>query len=193
MKAKVVKVCFCIFFFKLANKFKYAHTKSNYILHVLIDLISLVVPSVKVVRNAKSRHECAVQFVKYVCEQRSSMSIDQQASYFLRNQNSILSIAIRDGIEEFVTIVLQYFPDLTNYNAMEGRNLLQAAIQFRQEKIVNIFKEMSPIYTKNMCSKVPTPYKSTLHLAGKLAPPSKLFSVSGAALQMQRELQWFEV
>nr|GEX24094.1 protein accelerated cell death 6-like isoform X2 [Tanacetum cinerariifolium] len=31
-----------------------------------------------------------------------------------------------------------------------------------------------------------------LHLAGKLAPIHKLNLVSGAALQMQRELQWFE-
>ncbi|CAA2990513.1 Ankyrin repeat-containing protein At3g12360 [Olea europaea subsp. europaea] len=31
-----------------------------------------------------------------------------------------------------------------------------------------------------------------LHLAAKLAPSSRLNSVSGAALQMQRELQWFK-
>ena len=32
-----------------------------------------------------------------------------------------------------------------------------------------------------------------LHLAGQLAPIHKLNLVSGAALQMQRELQWFQV
>ncbi|KAK4354126.1 hypothetical protein RND71_026320 [Anisodus tanguticus] len=32
-----------------------------------------------------------------------------------------------------------------------------------------------------------------LHLAGKLAPQNKLNLVSGPALQMQRELQWFKV
>ncbi|KAH7851740.1 hypothetical protein Vadar_015925 [Vaccinium darrowii] len=31
-----------------------------------------------------------------------------------------------------------------------------------------------------------------LHLAGRLPPPNKLTQVSGAALQMQRELQWFK-
>ncbi|KAE9446716.1 hypothetical protein C3L33_21389, partial [Rhododendron williamsianum] len=34
---------------------------------------------------------------------------------------------------------------------------------------------------------------SMLHLAGQLAPPNKLNLVPGAALQMQRELQWLKV
>jgi hypothetical protein len=32
-----------------------------------------------------------------------------------------------------------------------------------------------------------------LHLAAKLSPPSQLARISGAALQMQRELQWYKV
>lgn len=32
-----------------------------------------------------------------------------------------------------------------------------------------------------------------LHLVGKLAHPSELNIISGAALQMQRELLWFKV
>ena len=32
-----------------------------------------------------------------------------------------------------------------------------------------------------------------LHLAARLAPSSKLNLISGAALQIQRELQWFKV
>ena len=32
-----------------------------------------------------------------------------------------------------------------------------------------------------------------LHIAAKLAPPHRLHTITGAALQMQRELQWFKV
>ena len=32
-----------------------------------------------------------------------------------------------------------------------------------------------------------------LHMAGFLAPSSQLSRIPGAALQMQRELQWFKV
>ncbi|KAI9162624.1 hypothetical protein LWI28_029038 [Acer negundo] len=79
---------------------------------------------------------------------------------------------------------------LSDYPGRQG-NVLQVAIECRQETIVNIIKKISPITVPSLCA-----YKlennSTLHLAGKLAPASKLFSVSGAALQMQRELQWFK-
>lgn len=36
-------------------------------------------------------------------------------------------------------------------------------------------------------------HNNILHFAGKLSPASQLDCVSGAALQMQRELQWFKV
>ena len=34
---------------------------------------------------------------------------------------------------------------------------------------------------------------NALHLAGRLAPSHRLNKITGAALQMQRELQWFKV
>ncbi|KAI3716438.1 hypothetical protein L1987_67315 [Smallanthus sonchifolius] len=34
--------------------------------------------------------------------------------------------------------------------------------------------------------------ENALHIAAKLAPPHRLNAVTGAALQMQRELQWFQ-
>ncbi|TXG68605.1 hypothetical protein EZV62_003540 [Acer yangbiense] len=75
----------------------------------------------------------------------------------------ILAIAVEVGNEEIVRILLRHFPDLMYLTIIPQRNLLQAAIELRQEKII-----------------------------GRLAPPCKLFSISGAALQMQRELQWFK-
>ncbi|KAM0040220.1 hypothetical protein Hdeb2414_s0012g00391261 [Helianthus debilis subsp. tardiflorus] len=38
-----------------------------------------------------------------------------------------------------------------------------------------------------------TRIKNLLYLAAKLVPEDKLNKVTGAALQMQRELQWFKV
>ena len=35
--------------------------------------------------------------------------------------------------------------------------------------------------------------ENALHIATKLTPPHRLNVVTGAALQMQRELQWFQV
>ncbi|KAK3220196.1 hypothetical protein Dsin_014166 [Dipteronia sinensis] len=129
--------------------------------------------------------------------------------------------AKKGGIEEIVRTLLQNFPDLIYYDAIPERNIFQTAIEYRQEKIVKIIKEVSPTIVKALCAYrkesnitllmarklapkesnttllmagklAPKESNTTLLMAGKLAPAFKLFSVSGAALQMQRELQWFK-
>ncbi|KAK0595471.1 hypothetical protein LWI29_007028 [Acer saccharum] len=148
-------------------------------------------PSIKIVRDAKLKHECAVELVNLVVTQLSSMSFHEVFN-FLQNPQSIIGLAIEGGIEEIVRTLLQHFPDLIEVEARPQQNILQAAIEYRQEKIVNILKENFPTLTKILCSFMLDSENTTLHLAGKLAPEFKLFSVSGAALQMQRELQWFK-
>ncbi|KAI9162319.1 hypothetical protein LWI28_026073 [Acer negundo] len=147
-------------------------------------------PSIKIVRDAKMKHECAVELVNHVVNELSKLSF-HQIDQFLQNPTPILGFAIVVGIEEIVWTLLRHFPDLIYFKLTLQRNILQAAIEYRQENIVNIIKEICPTTTKNLCT-VNMESDTTLHLAGKLAPASKLFSISGAALQMQRELQWFK-
>ncbi|KAK0596042.1 hypothetical protein LWI29_012254 [Acer saccharum] len=149
-------------------------------------------PSMKMVRDAKLKHECGVELVNHVCMQLYSMNF-QEMKDFLQNPR-IMSSAVTSGIEEIVRILLLHFPDLMDgfVSKEYPRNILQAAIEYRQEKIFNIIKETYPSQTKNLSTYEVESGNTTLHLAGKLAPPFKLFSVSGAALQIQRELQWFK-
>ncbi|TXG68611.1 hypothetical protein EZV62_003546 [Acer yangbiense] len=98
-------------------------------------------------------------------------------------------------LEGFPTLQPRSFAtqDLIDVPLMPEGNILQAAIKHRQVKIVNIIKEIFPTATKSMCAELmKSDQSTTLHLAGELAPQIKLLSVSGAALQMQRELQWFK-
>ncbi|TXG68622.1 hypothetical protein EZV62_003557 [Acer yangbiense] len=164
-----------------------------YVLHTLI-LTGYHAPFVNMVRDAKLKHECAVELVNHVCTQLSNMSF-QEIYHFLTNPNfNILDSAIKCGIEEIVRTLLLQFPDLISIKeVLPNRNILQAAIEYRQENIVNVIKEISTTTTKKLGSYFIESKGVTLHLAGKLAPAFKLFSVSGAALQMQRELQWFKV
>ncbi|KAK3220203.1 hypothetical protein Dsin_014173 [Dipteronia sinensis] len=177
-------------------------------------------PSVQKVRDAKLKHKCAVVLINHVCKQLSKESFEE-ILHFLRCPNYILGIAIKGGIEEIVRTLLQHFPDLIYYDAIPERNIFQTAIEYRQEKIVKIIKEVSPTIVKALCAYrkesnitllmarklapkesnttllmagklAPKESNTTLLMAGKLAPAFKLFSVSGAALQMQRELQWFK-
>ena len=78
-------------------------------------------------------------------------------------------------------------------NVVLHRHILQTTIECRQENIVNMIEEISPTTMAALCSGRIESNNITLSLEGKLAPPFKLYSVSGAALQMQRELQWFKV
>ncbi|KAK3220222.1 hypothetical protein Dsin_014192 [Dipteronia sinensis] len=170
----------------------YHDTVLGWFKRLLWKAITQLVPSIKIVRDAKMTHECAIQLVNHVVNELSLMSFSQ-ICHFLLNPISILDIAIEEGIEEIVRTLLRHFPDLTFLGIRPERNILQAAIECRQEKIVNIINEISPSTTIALCSQLGENDNTTLHLAGKLAPAFKLFSVSGAALQMQRELQWFKV
>ncbi|KAK0595781.1 hypothetical protein LWI29_009921 [Acer saccharum] len=153
--------------------------------------IAQLVAYVEKVRDAKLKHESAVELVNYVCQQLSSMSF-QEIMDFLQNPKNIMSSAVIDGIEEIVRALFQNFPDLIDLGLMPEGNILQTAIKHRQEKIVNIIKENFPTATKNMSENLTTSDRSTiLQLEGELEP-IKLLSVPGAALQMQREWQWFK-
>ncbi|KAL5755726.1 hypothetical protein ACOSQ2_020472 [Xanthoceras sorbifolium] len=153
--------------------------------------IAQLAPSIKMVQDEKLKHECAVELVNLACMKLSSMGF-QQIFHFLQDP-PILSRAIEGGIEEFVKTLLEHFPEqLVGYDTSSQRNIFQIAVEYRQEKIVNIMKKMSPTKTRTMCEELMESNNTTLHLAGKLAPAFKLYSVSGAALQLQRELQWFK-
>ncbi|GJZ92102.1 ankyrin repeat-containing domain, PGG domain protein [Tanacetum coccineum] len=61
----------------------------------------------------------------------------------------------------------------------------------RSEKIYNLVYEMSE--HKNIYKTIKDSFDNNLlHLAARLAPTNKLNQISGAALQIQRELQWFK-
>ncbi|KAK0597420.1 hypothetical protein LWI29_025125 [Acer saccharum] len=154
-------------------------------------LDTFLAPSIKIVRDAKMTHECAVELVNQVVNELSTMGF-YQIVHFLENPVPILAIAVEVGNEEIVRILLRHFPDLMYLTIIPQRNILHAAIELRQEKIIGIIKEISPTIPKCLSSQKIESNYHTLHLAGRLAPPCKLFSISGAALQMQRELQWFK-
>ncbi|BBN67592.1 Ankyrin repeat family protein, partial [Prunus dulcis] len=74
----------------------------------------------------------------------------------------------------------------------ENRTMFHVAVLYRHASIFNLVHETGSIkdiivtYTDDENNNI-------LHLAAKLAPQNQLNLVSGAALQMQRELVWFEL
>nr|XP_043629830.1 ankyrin repeat-containing protein ITN1-like [Erigeron canadensis] len=99
--------------------------------------------------------------------------------------------ATRLNKPEFCKDIMKIFPDMIWSTNEDGHNFIQYAVINRSENIYNLLYQMSE--HKNIYKTIKDSYgNNLLHLAARLAPSNKLSLISGAALQLQRELQWFK-
>ncbi|CAI9773341.1 unnamed protein product [Fraxinus pennsylvanica] len=131
----------------------------------------------------------ARQLVKELWEH--SLTLPDSNVIKLIQKSQILHDAAKLGNVEFLTLLTDSYPDLFWEVNKEYHSIFHVALINRQEKVFNL------IYQRGAVKDLIALYKddegnNILHLAGKLAPPSRLKIVSLAAFQMQRELRWFE-
>ncbi|KAI3920277.1 hypothetical protein MKW92_021534 [Papaver armeniacum] len=148
-----------------------------------------------------------VHFIKKLCRQKL---INEQANKLLSSmleqidltmnksdvlgffkKSSLIKTAITDGTTEVVEQCLKQFPYLI-WSEMEGQTMVQIAIGERNEKVFNFICQKSEEDMDELNSRTDDRGNSILHYAAEIAPSHQLNSVSGAALQMQRETQWFK-
>lgn len=101
----------------------------------------------------------------------------------------LLFIAARLGNYKFIIELLRLYPEIAWDRDDNKYTIFHVAVINRQEKVYNLLYELGS-------KKLGTLDKlgnNILHLAAKKPAESRLNIVSGAALQMQRELLWFEV
>ncbi|CAN1345069.1 Ankyrin repeat-containing protein ITN1, partial [Linum perenne] len=99
--------------------------------------------------------------------------------------------AVSHGIVEFIVELIRHYPDIVWREDDNQRGIFLSATLHRQEKIFSLIYKMGA--KKNaMATSWDLDDNNILHQAAFLAPPSRLESVTGAALQMQRELQWYK-
>lgn len=108
---------------------------------------------------------------------------------FVRN---LLFDAVKFGNAEFINILIRTYPHMVWTTDDFRRSLFHIAVVNRQESAFNLLNEAF-VVKGIILAYVDAYRRSILHLAGKLAPPSRLDLVPGAGLQMQRELLWFKV
>ncbi|GLT26498.1 hypothetical protein SLA2020_015600 [Shorea laevis] len=105
-----------------------------------------------------------------------------------------LTSAIENGIYDFLIEIVKTNADLllapVPNDETTTDNFLMDAIAFRQEKIARFLVGL-PL-AMAFINKRDSKKNNILHMAGKLASDSQLSRISGAALQMQREIQWFK-
>ncbi|KAK4564343.1 hypothetical protein RGQ29_006420 [Quercus rubra] len=119
---------------------------------------------------------------------------DWEISKLIKTPSKLLFDAAELGNVEFLIILIRAYPDLIWKVDQNNRSLFHSAVLYRQEAIFNLIYEIGAI--KDLIAaykdKNNNDNNNILHLAGNLAPLSRRQIVSGAALQMQRELLWFQ-
>ncbi|XP_052198744.1 ankyrin repeat-containing protein ITN1-like isoform X2 [Diospyros lotus] len=155
---------------------------------MLHKVLAFLVPHIKQIGEKKQVHHQATRLVKLLCQQIATLN-DYKA-YESIVKGPLLSAA-KLGVKEVVEDILDSFPDAVWFSDDESRFVFELAILHRQEKVFNIIYQMD--LCKHLLShRFDKEKNNILHLAGRLAPPSRLNLIPGAALQMQRELQWFK-
>ncbi|KAI3909174.1 hypothetical protein MKW98_012911 [Papaver atlanticum] len=149
-------------------------------------------PLIRRLYSQKLMHKRAFILVNYMVSQlKKEKSTNQQEVIDFLNDTAIVNTAIEYGITEFVAECLEKFRFVI-WNKFDGETMIQIAIKQRDEKILNLILETSGNDRDDLVSREDGNYNSILHYAANLAPSAKLNLVSGAALQMQREIQWFK-
>ncbi|CAO2823675.1 unnamed protein product [Amaranthus hypochondriacus] len=116
---------------------------------------------------------------------------DQEISFHIGSPWRLLFVAAEYGNVEFLITLIRSYPDLIWRVDEENRSIFHIAIINRHEEIFKLIYELGAIKDLIAVDKDGNG-NNMLHLAAGLAPSHRLNCVSGAALQMQRELMWFK-
>ncbi|KAL6989360.1 hypothetical protein U1Q18_015110 [Sarracenia purpurea var. burkii] len=150
-----------------------------------------IVPKLKSVRDKKKAHLQALELVKCLCNEVTKHNFERAFMLF----SVPLINATKAGIHEIVEEILGSFPSAIHIRNEKRQTIFQIAIAHRQEKVFNLLYQL-PKCGNMFLSPPDVSTNNALHLAGCLAPQQQLSlraNAAGPALQMQRELQWFEV
>ncbi|XP_021829687.1 ankyrin repeat-containing protein At5g02620-like isoform X2 [Prunus avium] len=118
---------------------------------------------------------------------------DDDVMRLITEPSEVLFDATRLGNYEFLSVLINAYPDLLWETDDKNRTIFHVAVLYRHASIFNLVHETGSIKDIIVTyADHDDENNNILHLAAKLAPQNQLNLVSGAALQMQRELVWFE-
>ncbi|KAI7738373.1 hypothetical protein M8C21_008436 [Ambrosia artemisiifolia] len=152
-------------------------------------IISMHVNTQNIVKRESGKKDQVWYLQKLVSKHITKMCV---ASTLKETHSSrVLFIAAEMGNTKFLVELIRRYPDLmwkvNDYN----QTIFHIAIKDRHEGIYNLLYEIGSM--KDLITPLrDADENNMLHLAGKSATKERLADVSGAALQMQRELLWFK-
>ncbi|CAK9327292.1 unnamed protein product [Citrullus colocynthis] len=133
-------------------------------------------------------HQVVERIWNYLVKELSKPEL----SVFIKTPSRLLHDAARVGNAELLIILIRSYPDLLWKVDKDDKSIFHVAVENRQESVFSLIYEIGGLrdFLANYHDRKKN--SNMLHLAGMLAAPYHLSRVSGAALQMQRELLWFK-
>ncbi|KAI3697576.1 hypothetical protein L6452_30669 [Arctium lappa] len=135
------------------------------------------------------KHNKLLMVLKCICEEVSKIEkVDDIREHYYE----AISMALEHDNPEAVEEIIRTFPQAI-WTMHNHYRVTQFAIVNRCEKVYTFLVHHMVVTDKHTHKVwVDKDRNNILHLAGLLSPIKKLNRVFGAALQMQREFQWFE-
>ncbi|XVE83321.1 hypothetical protein DITRI_Ditri16bG0079400 [Diplodiscus trichospermus] len=150
--------------------------------------LKLCVPGVTRIYKLKLTHLRAKELLTCICREVSYLEDELKLEVLVKKP---LFEAVKRGIVEFVTEMMKHYPEVVWFYDEKDRNIFFVATAERQEKVFSLIYKMGA-KKNSLATYWDKDCNNMLHQAAFVAPSSQLDRVCGAALQMQRELQWFK-
>ncbi|KAM1716224.1 hypothetical protein ACFX11_024213 [Malus domestica] len=126
------------------------------------------------------------------------------SDYQKKKFNEALCVAAKRGHVEYIVHLIKHtsYPVFKVQNE-EGQNIFQIAAEYRQHNVYNLIYVIHKFYEEgdtldfdeiqNIVYRFGDDFdNSILHKVARITPFSQIDHIQGAALKMQRELQWFK-
>ncbi|XP_062094517.1 ankyrin repeat-containing protein ITN1-like isoform X2 [Humulus lupulus] len=139
----------------------------------------------------KQKQSKAAELVKFLWDHILLQGHDK-AIDLISKPTKLLFEATKVGNFEFLAALIGSYPDLIWETDSQNQTIIHIAVLYRHANIFNLIHEIGSIKDDLAAKKDTESNSNILHLAAKLPCPERLNVVSGAALQMQQELLWFE-
>ncbi|KAG6677568.1 hypothetical protein I3842_14G034100 [Carya illinoinensis] len=161
-------------------------------LHLTPILLAAIGKTIKQLYEMKKLHIQSQELLSCMCEEISTSFIQTGQLENIGVVCDAITLAVKNGISEFVLKVARTHPSFLENKYRNSRNLLMLAVLYRQSEIFNHiyhgFDMENTLTSYGDCND-----DNILHMVGMIEDSTMLNQISGAALQMQRELQWFKL
>ncbi|KAF4376749.1 hypothetical protein F8388_025620 [Cannabis sativa] len=149
------------------------------------------VPGMRVLIRKSHKQSKALILVKELWKQILKDRSDSEIKDLIRGPTRLLLDAAEVGNHDFIVALICSYHDLLWECDRERRTIFHIAVENRHDQIFRLIHEIGSIKSIIFAFK-DSEGNNIFHLVANLPSIERLNVVSGAALQMQRELIWFK-